>query len=101
MVKRCYRPVKQILGPHSGPQVDITYTERRRKLGWYGHVTRPNVLAKIFMEQCEVKKESHAENELASQRQGVGRPRLIRVTNDNKTPAEVIQIGDCPNDQIT
>ena len=53
------------------------------------------------MEQCEVKKESHAENELASQRQGVGRPRLIRVTNDNKTPAEVTQIGDCPNDQIT
>ena len=70
--------IQQAIGPHEG----VLTLVKRRKLQWYGHVSRSSGLAKTIL-QGTVKGERRdlkvTEEEVGRQHQGIGRPGVRQV----------------------
>ena len=73
--------IRQAIGPHE----DLLTIVKRRKLQWYGHVSRSSGLAKtIFARHSERgKKTRQTEEEVGRQHQGMDRPGVHQVTEVN------------------
>ena len=69
--------IQQAIGPHE----DLT-TVKKRKLQWYGHVSRSSGLAKAILQNHLLqrgKKTRQTEEEVGRQRQGMDRPGVRQV----------------------
>ena len=68
--------IQQAIGPHE----DLTIV-KRRKLQWYGHVSRSSGLAKTILQGTVKggKKTRQTEEEVGRQQQGMDRPRVRQV----------------------
>ena len=64
--------IQQAIGPHE----DLLTIVKRRKLQWYGHVSRSSGLAKTHLARHRKrrKKTRQTEEEVGRQRQGMDRP---------------------------
>ena len=69
--------IQQAVGPHEDP---LTIA-KRRKLQWYGHVSRSSGLAKTIVQGTVKggKKTRQTEEEVGRQHQGMGRPGVRQV----------------------
>ena len=68
--------IQQATGPHE----DILTTVKRRKLQWYGHVSRSSGLAKTILQVSERgKKTRRTKEEVGRQHQGMDRPGVRQV----------------------
>ena len=65
-----------------GPQEDLLITVKRRKLQWYGHVSRSSGLAKNHLARHSErgKKTRQTEEEVGRQHQGMDRPGVCQVS---------------------
>ena len=64
-----------------GPNEDLLTIVKRRKLQWYGHVSRSSVLAKSILQSLvkRGKKTRQTEEEVGRQHQGMDRPEVRQV----------------------
>ena len=69
--------IQQVTGPHE----DLLTSVKRRRLHWYGHVSRSSGLAKNHLARHSErrKKTRQTEKEVGRQRQGMGRPGVRHV----------------------
>ena len=67
--------IQQAIGPHE----DLTIV-KRRKLQWYGHVSRSSGLAKTILQGIVGKKIRQTEEEVGRQHQGSGEQRKMEET---------------------
>ena len=69
--------IQQATGPHE----DLLTTVKRRKLQWYGHVSRSSGLAKTILQGTVKggKKTRQAEEAVGRQHQGIDRPGVRQV----------------------
>ena len=71
--------IQQAIGPHE----DLTIV-KRRKLQWYGHVSRSPGLAKTILQDSEKgKKTRQTEEEVGRQHQGMDRSGVRQVPKGN------------------
>ena len=87
-----------------GPDEDLLTMVKRRKLQWYGHVSRSSDLAKsIFSKHNEKEKKTRqTEEEVGRQHQGMDRPGVCRVPEGDGEQGIMGETGCeiklCPND---
>ena len=64
-----------------GPHEDLLVNVKRRKLQWYGHISRSSGLAKTILQGTvkEFKKTRQTEEEVGRQHQGMDRPGVRQV----------------------
>ena len=62
-----------------GPHEDLLTIVKRRKLQWYGHVSRSSGLAKTILCSERGKKTRQSEEEVGRQRQGMDRPGVRQI----------------------
>ena len=69
--------IQQAIGPHK----DFLSIVKRRKLQWYGHVSRSSGLAKTILQGTVKggKKTKQTEEEVGRQHKGMGRPAVHQV----------------------
>ena len=68
--------IQQAIGPHE----DLLTIVKRRKLQWYGHVSRSSGLAKTILQGSERgKKTRQTEEEMGRQHQGMDKPGVRQV----------------------
>ena len=65
--------IQQAIGPHE----DLLPIIRRRKLQWYGHVSRSSGLAKTILQSTVKGEEDHADR--GREHQGMDRPGVRQV----------------------
>ena len=86
--------IQQAIGPHE----DLLTIIKRRKLQWYGHVSRSSGLAKTILQVSERgKKTRRTKEEVGRQHQGMDRPGVRQVPEGSgeqekmeKTGCEII-----------
>ena len=69
--------IRQAIGPYE----DLLTTVRKRKLRWYGHITRSTGLAKMILQgtvQGRKEKERQTEKEMGKQHNGMDRFKVGR-----------------------
>ena len=67
--------IQQAIGPHE----DLTIV-MRRKLKWYGHVSRSSGLAKTILQgQCKGEEERQTKEEVGRRHKGMNRPGVRQV----------------------
>ena len=73
--------IQQAIGPHE----DLLTIVKRRKLQWYGHVSRSSGQAKIILQGTVKggKKTRQTEEEVGRQHQGMDRPGFRQVSEDS------------------
>ena len=85
-----------------GPQEDLLITVKRRKLQWYGHVSRSSGLAKNHLARHSErgKKTRQTEEEVRRQHQGMNRPGVRQVPEGSGEQGKMEETGYlwCPND---
>ena len=74
--------IQQAIGPHK----EILTIVKRRKLKWYGHVSRSSGLAKTILQGTVQwgKKTRHTEEEVKRQHQGMDRPGVRKVPKSSR-----------------
>ena len=84
--------IQQAIGPHE----DLLTIVKRRKLQWYGHVSRSSGLAKtIFARHGERgKKTRQTKEEVGRQHQGMDRPG-VRQVSEGSGEQEEMEKTDC------
>ena len=83
--------IRQAIGPHE----DLLTIVKRRKLQWYGHVSRSSGLAKtIFARHSERgKKTRQTEEEVGRQHQGMDRPGNRQVPEGTGEQGKMVETG--------
>ena len=83
--------IRQAIGPHE----DLLTIVKRRKLQWYGHVSRSSGLAKtIFARHSERgKKTRQTEEEVGRQHQGMDRPGVQQVPEGSGEQGKMEKTG--------
>ena len=79
--------IKQAIGPHEDQTI-----VKRRKLQWYGHVSRLSGLAKTTL-QGTVKKTRQTEEEMGRQHQGMDRPGVRQVLEGSGEQGKMEKTG--------
>ena len=72
--------IQQATGPHK----DLLTIVKRRKLQWYGHVSRSSGLAKTILRSERGKKTRQTEEEVGRQHQGMDRPGVRQHTQSQR-----------------
>ena len=83
--------IQQATGPHK----DLLTIIKRRKLQWYGHVSRSSDLAKIFLQRHSErgKKTRQTEEEVGRQHHGMDRPGVHQVQEGSGEQGKMEQTG--------
>ena len=83
--------IQRTIGPHE----DLLTIVKRRKLQWYGHVSRSSDLAKsIFSKHNEKEKKTRqTEEEVGRQHQGMDRPGVCRVPEGSGEQGKMKETG--------
>ena len=83
--------IQQAIGPHE----DLLTMVKRRKLQWYGHVSRSSGLAKNHLARHgeRGKKTRQTEEEVGRQYQGMGRPGVRQVPEGSEGQGRTEEIG--------
>ena len=78
-----------------GPDEDLLTIVKRRKLQWYGHVSRSSVLATTILQRHSErgKKTRQTEEEVGRQHQGMDRPGVRQVPEDSGEQAKMEETG--------
>ena len=78
--------IQQTIGPHE----DLLTIVKRRKLQWYGHVSRSSGVAKTILQGTVKggKKKRQTEEEVERQYQGMDRPGLRQVPEGSREPGK-------------
>ena len=83
--------IQQAIGPHE----DLLTMVERRKLQWYGHVSRSSGLAKTILQGTVKggKKTRQTEEEVGRQHQGMDRPGVRQVTDGSGEQGKMEKTG--------
>ena len=83
--------IQQAIGPHE----DLLTIVKRRKLQWYGHVSRASGLAKTILQGTAkgVKKTRQTEEEVGRQHQGMDRPGVRQVPEGSGEQGKMEETG--------
>ena len=83
--------IQQPIGPHE----DLLTTVKRRKLHWYGHVSRSSGLAKTILQGTVKggKKTRQTEEEVGRQHQGMDRPGVRQVPKGSGEQGKMEETG--------
>ena len=83
--------IQQAIGPHK----DLLAIIKRRKLQWYGHISRSSDLAKIILQRHSErgKKTRQTEEEVGRQHQGMDRPGVRQVPEGSGKPGKMEKTG--------
>ena len=83
--------IQQAIGPHE----DLMTIVKRRKLQWYGHVSRSSGLAKTILQSTVKggKKTRQTEEEVGRQHQGMDRPGVRQVREGCEEQAKLEKTG--------
>ena len=82
--------IQQAIGPHK----DLLTIVKRRKLQWYGHVSRSSGLAKTILQGTEKGEEDKADREKAGrQHQGMDRPGVRQVPESSGEQGKMEETG--------
>ena len=83
--------IKQAIGPHK----DFLTTVKRRKLQWYGHVSRSSGLAKTILQGTvkRGKKTRQTEEEMGRQHRGMGRLGVRHVPEGSGQQGKMEETG--------
>ena len=82
--------IQQAIGPHK----DLLTIVKRRKLQWYGHVSRSSGLAKTILQGTEKGEEDKADREKAGrQHQGMDRPGVRQVPESSEEQRQMEETG--------
>ena len=83
--------IQQAIGPHE----DLLTTVKRRKLQWYGHVSRSSGLAKTILRSTvkRVKKTGQTEEEVGRQHQGMDRPGVRQAPEGSREQGKMEKAG--------
>ena len=78
-----------------GPHEDLLTIVKRRKLQWYGHVSRSSVLAKSILQSLvkRGKKTRQTEEEVGRQHQGMDTPGVQQVSEGNGEQGKMEKTG--------
>ena len=78
-----------------GPHEDLLTTVKRRKLQWYGHVSRSSGLAKTILQGTAkgVKKTRQTEEEVGRQHQGMDRLGVCQVPDGSGEQGKIEETG--------
>ena len=78
-----------------GPQEDLLITVKRRKLQWYGHVSRSSGLAKNHLARHSErgKKTRRTKEEVGRQHQGMDRPGVRQVPEGSEEQGKMEETG--------
>ena len=82
--------IQQAIGPHE----DLLTIVKRRKLQWYGHVSRSPGLAKTILQgtaKGEGEKTRQTEEEVGRQHQGMDRPGVCQVPDGSGEQGEKME----------
>ena len=106
---RCYRKILRIsckdhviieevcakIQQATGPHEDLLTMVERRKLQWYGHVSRSSGLAKTILQGTVKggKKTRQTEEEVGRQHQGMDRPGVRQVTDGSGEQGKMEKTG--------
>ena len=83
-----FAKIQQAIGPHE----DILTIVKRRKLQWYGHVSRSSGLAKTLHSE-RGKKTRQTEEEVGLQHQGMDRPGVRQVPEGSGKQRKMEETG--------
>ena len=82
--------IQQAIGPHK----DLLTIVKRRKLQWYGHVSRSSGLAKTILQGTGKGEEDKADREKAGrQHQGMDRPGVRQVPESSGEQGKMEETG--------
>ena len=83
--------IQQAVGPHE----DLLMIAKRRKLQWYGHVSRSSGLAKTILQGTvkRGKKTRQTEEEVGRQHQGMDRPEVRQVPEGSGEQGKMEETG--------
>ena len=83
--------IQQAIGPHE----DLLTIVKRRKLQWYGHVSRSSGLAKTILQDTVKggKKTRQTEEEVGRQHQGMDRPGVRQVPQGSGEQGRMEETG--------
>ena len=84
--------IQQAIGPHE----DLLIIVERRKLQWYGHVSRSSGLAKTILQgtvKGAKKKTRQTEDEVGRQHQGMDRPGVRQVPQGSGEQGKMEETG--------
>ena len=83
--------IQQAIGPHEDPLPIV----KRRKLKWYGHVSRSSGLAKTILQRHSErgKKTRRTEEEVGRQHQGMDRPGVRQVPEGSGEQGKMEKTG--------
>ena len=82
--------IQQAIGPHE----DLLTIVKRRKLQWYGHVSRLSGLAKTILQgTVKAGRRRQIEKEVGRQQQGMDRPGVCQVPEVNGEQRKMEETG--------
>ena len=83
--------IQQAIGPHE----DLLTIVKRRKLQWYGHVSRSSGVAKTILQDTVKggKKTRQTEEAVGRQHQGTDRPGVRQVLEGSGDRGRMVEIG--------
>ena len=81
--------IQQAIRPHE----DLLTTVKRRKLQWYGHVSRSSGLAETILQGTVKGGTRQTEEEMGRQLQGMDRPAVRQVPEDSGEQGKMEKTG--------
>ena len=81
--------IQQAIGPHE----DLLTIVKRRKLQWYGHVSRSSGLAKTILQGTVKGERRQTEEEVGRQHQGMDRPGVRQVPEGSGEQGKMEKTG--------